>query len=509
MNKKVLMILFVLFTITASFARVNAQSVEAPENIRIGLFYGSKAAEVLKLSSPGGIEIGTMCDGEFEYIDEVGENEELVITKSDEDGAVYIKGFGDVGSEEEFPYFRSMEDSDKYLIDVNGNTYRGNIEIRRFSDSDMTVINHLSMQEYLYGVVPREIGGNSPIEAVKAQAIVARTYATKNYGRRDKWGFDLYPTVDDQAYGGYEWENKNSNNAVDETDGQVIVYDGELIGGYYFSTSGGYTENSENVWGGKLDYLKAVPDYYEPEVAGNTTWEVEYTAAEVKKKLAGYGIDVGEILDLEPVEYTDAGRVLELKVIGTEGEKTLTKSNTRTYLGLKSQWYTINDIAPQAAKYIEEDIPTKGNEELSDEDFNSESSSEQKEDSDDEEYIVINPNYAYDEDKVTVKKEPKEMKPLLKRIVDAILNKEHNKEAEDEEINIAKTEDEKKEEDTIETKKIEYKASKKASTFTFRGRGWGHAVGMSQNGAKGMAEEGFTCEEIITWYYSGVEVIGK
>lgn len=516
MNKKVLMILFLLFTIVASFTIVNAKSIEAPEDIRIGLFYGSKAVEILKLSSPGGIEIGIMCDGDFEYIDEVSANEELVITKSDEKGAVHVKGFGDIGSKNEFPYFRAIEDDEMCLIEVNGDTYRGNIEVRRFSDSDMTVINHLSMQEYLYGVVPREIGGNSPIEAVKAQAIVARTYATKNYGRRDKWGFDLYPTVDDQAYGGYEWENKNSNKAVDETDGQVIVYDGELIGGYYFSTSGGYTENSENVWGGKLDYLKAVPDYYEPEVAGNTTWEVEYTASEVKKKLASYGVDVGEVIDLVPVEYTDAGRVLELKIIGTEGEKTLTKANTRTYLGLKSQWYTVNDIAPQAAKYVEEDLPIKGedNKLIND---NKEEKEALKESTSDEEPTYMNPDYSNDEGKVIVNKEPKEMKPLLKRIVEAILNKGQSNEIQevDDVEEIVKNEkakfeetEIKAEEDEIETKKINYKGIKNNSTFTFRGRGWGHAVGMSQNGAKGMAEEGFSCEEIITWYYSGVEVIG-
>lgn len=511
MNKKILMMLFILFTFVTMFAVVNASELEAPEKIRIGLFYGSKAVETLKLSSPGGIEFGVMCDGEFEYIDEVEENEELIITKSDENGAVYVEGFGDIGSRDEYPYFKSIEESEGCLIEVNGTTYRGNIEIRRFSDSDMTVINHLSMQEYLYGVVPREIGGNSPLEAVKAQAIVARTYAAKNYGRRDGWGFDLYPTVDDQAYGGYEWENKNSNKAVDETDGQIIVYDGELIGGYYFSTSGGYTENSENVWGGKLDYLKAVPDFYEPEIAGNTTWEVEYTASEVKNKLSKYGVNVGEIIDLEPVEYTDAGRVLELKVIGTDGEKVLTKSNTRTYLGLKSQWYTVNDIAPQAAKYVEEDLPIKG-EDLIEEEIK-EDNIEADFEEDDEENVSKDPDYATDEENFIVKEEPKVMRTLLKKIVASILGKEdlNNEEIIDEEKEDTEETANEEDDDTeeVETKDINYKALKNNATFTFRGRGWGHAVGMSQNGAKGMAEEGFTCEEIITWYYSGVEVIGK
>ena len=316
--QKIGLLLLVSIMVVFSSVMVYAQSVEVPEDIRIGLYYGSTSVASLKLSSPGGIEVGILVDGEFELIDEVDANDTITITKGDSRGSAYVSGIGEIGSNDEYPYFRALEDDGVSILNVNGKRYRGNIEIRRFSDSDMTVINHLSMQEYLYGVVPREIGGNSPIEAVKAQSIVARTYATKNYGRREQWGFDLYPTVDDQAYGGYDWENSNSNRAVDETNGKVVVYNGELIGGYYFSTSGGYTESSENVWGGKLGYLKAVPDLYEPEIEGNTTWEVELTAKEIKDKLKAKGVDIGDILEVEPIEHTEAGRVLELRIVGTE-----------------------------------------------------------------------------------------------------------------------------------------------------------------------------------------------
>ena len=232
-HKVVLVILVTLLTIFSSVI-IYAHEIEVPEDIRIGLYYGSKSVKTLTLSSPGGMEVGIMVDGEFEFIDEINPNEEIIVTRGSKKGSVEVEGIGEIGSTWEFPYFKALEDDDETIIEINDKKYRGNVEIRRFSDSDMTVINHLSMQEYLYGVVPREIGGNSPIEAIKAQAIVARTYATKNYGRRDGWGFDLYPTVDDQAYGGYEWENVNSNRAVDETDGQVVIYNGELIGGYYF-----------------------------------------------------------------------------------------------------------------------------------------------------------------------------------------------------------------------------------------------------------------------------------
>lgn len=481
---KIIGIIFVVMLIIFSNVGVYASSVEVPETIRIGLYYGSKALSTFTLSAPGGLEIGVWVDDEFEMLDEIGANKEITITKGATSGSVNVSGYGELGSQEEYPYFRAKEKNGVAVFSINGSQYRGSLEVRRFSDSDMTVINHLSMQEYLYGVVPREIGGNSPIEAVKAQAIVARTYATKNYGRREAWGFDLYPTVDDQAYGGYGWENSNSNLAVDETNGQVVVYQGELIGGYYFSTSGGYTESSENVWGGKYDYLQAVPDYYEPEVAGNTTWEVDYTAEEIKQKLQNHGIDVGEIVDLEPVEYTQAGRVLALKVVGTDGETTLTKSKTREYLGLKSQWYTVNDEAPEVLEVNQEDLPNK-NQEENNWWMNPGEKEEEEKDDEEEEYIKINPDYTQNDGKIIDHEieSTDEMKPLLKAIVETILK------------------------DKVEAINTKYEARSNKTTFTFRGRGWGHAVGMSQNGAKGMAEEGFSCEEIICWYYSGVEVV--
>lgn len=502
--QKIGAILFLMIGILFSVGMVYAETVEVPEDIRVGLYYGSSAVASFRLMAPGGMEIGIWCDGEFEKIYEVEASQTITVTKGEAEGSVLVSDFGEIGSEEEYPYFHSLEKNGLAILEINGKRYRGNIEVRRFSKSDMTVINHLSMQEYLYGVVPREIGGNSPLEAVKAQAIVARTYATKNYGRRASLGFDVYPTVDDQAYGGYEWENKNSNLAVDETDGQVVVYQGELIGGYYFSTSGGYTESSENVWGGKYDYLQAVPDPYEPEVAGNTTWEVEYTAKEIKEMLEAKGIDVGDIISLEPIEYTEAGRVLTLKVVGIEGEKLITKSKTREYLGLKSQWYTINDEAPEVKEFDDEDLPGSHTSSEEEDDWWMKEDSKTGEDLEDGECIVIQPDYSSDEGKLAPKEDSrqedteKERKPLLTAILQAFTKDKETLE----EKWIKKDSEEVKEVNT------EYQSVSSQTTFVFRGRGWGHAIGMSQNGAKGMAEEGFSCEEIIQWYYSGVDIIG-
>lgn len=528
---KRLVVFFIISMLTVLSVSYAAEII-VPTDIRVGIYYNSTAKDSVTLSSPGGIEVGINSNGKFVSAYKIGPNEKIVVKKNyNSKYGVYVGNNKDsIGTINEYPYFKSIEKDGVSIISVDGQNYRGNIEIRRIVDSendiksDMTVINHVSMQEYLYGVVPREIGGNSSIEAVKAQAIVARTYAAKNYGKNSKLGFDLKPTVEDQAYGGYEWENKNSNKAVDETDGQVVVYDGKLINGNYFSTSGGTTESSENVWGGVVDYLKAVPDTYEPNVEGNTTWEVTKTASEIKDALSKKGINVGDIVDLVPTKLSDAGRILELKVVGTNGEEVITKDRARTYLGLKSQWYTVNAPAPQIVLGVEKESEdnvsdnvqvTKVSSELEDDnteateddntwwlnsepikisqqvDYNIDVSKITKELND--EFISNDEKIEIAEDKeseniIVADNKPNSIDSLLSRIVQ-VLNSFT------------------KQKTVIKAEPIQYAAETNKTTFTFRGRGWGHAVGMSQNGAKGMAENGFSAEEIIKWYYTGVQIV--
>ena len=461
-------ILLIIMLCSYTFA-----AVDVPEYIRVGLYSGTRAVNSFTVSSETGMQIGLVDEeGDFELIEEIKANKEITIKKGKKANSVNISGIGDFGDNDEFVRIIPNESRDVALLNVNDNNYRGEIEVRRFSTSDMTVINVVSMQDYLYGVVPREIGGNSPIEAVKAQAIIARTYAAKNYNKRSNWGFNLTNTTDDQAYGGYDWENQNSNIAVDETDGMVATYDGELIGGYYFSTSGGYTESSVNVWGGEVDYLEAVPDPYEPENLAKTTWTVTYSVEEIEALLAKKGIDVGNVLNMVVNEYSDAGRVLELEIIGTKDTYVLNKSLARTYLGLNSQWFTINDDEPEVPEYtIYRDDIEIHEDELDDE------------------------NYEKEE-------ETKEIKPILSGVINAITSIKNFNEKNDE--NTSKNDEE------LTKINVSYDARKSKSNavdiFEIKGRGWGHSVGMSQNGAIGMANNDFSCEEIIKWYYRGVEI---
>lgn len=148
------------------------------------------------------------------------------------------------------------------LVTINGAPYRGVAEVWTNGGGALAGINELPLEEYLYGVVPREL---PPVpyglpEAQKAQAVTARTYALANMGKRASDGYDLLPTTSDQVYGGYAAEHPVSTAAVDATAGVVATYQGDLIVTLYHSTSGGFTANSEDVYSNAVDYLRGVPD---------------------------------------------------------------------------------------------------------------------------------------------------------------------------------------------------------------------------------------------------------
>jgi len=144
-------------------------------------------------------------------------------------------------------------------LTYGGKFYRG-IFVLQSGFAGATLVNVLNIEDYLKSVVPGELSPYhfGEIEALKAQAVAARTYALKNLGRFDDLGFDLEATPLSQVYEGMSVEHPQSNRAVEETKGEVAVYDGELINALYTSTCGGATENSEAVFGGKaIPYLRS------------------------------------------------------------------------------------------------------------------------------------------------------------------------------------------------------------------------------------------------------------
>jgi stage II sporulation protein D len=153
--------------------------------------------------------------------------------------------------------------SDGGNVRVGDRTYRGTVLLRA-GGGGVTAINVLDLETYLLGVVPREIGTrpDTEIEAVKAQAVAARTYAIANIGSRESLGFDYHAGTQDQVYGGVQDEDPVATRAVLETRGEIVTFDGVPILAYYSSTCGGRTAAIEDSWPGRapVQYLKSVSD---------------------------------------------------------------------------------------------------------------------------------------------------------------------------------------------------------------------------------------------------------
>lgn len=165
-------------------------------------------------------------------------------------------------------------DPDRSPLKYLNSTYRGRLEIFLNKRGRMTVVNELPMEDYIRGVVPNELSPNAfpQLEALKAQAVAARTYAVKNKGNYGAEGFDLLPTAMSQVYNGRSSEHPVTDRAVLETRGMVATYNGEPINALYTSTSGGRTENVEYVYGRAVPYLKSVTVAPRPTIRANDRW---------------------------------------------------------------------------------------------------------------------------------------------------------------------------------------------------------------------------------------------
>lgn len=145
-------------------------------------------------------------------------------------------------------------------VSVKRKWYRGHFKVIN-DGGGLTVINDLPLEEYIQGVVPSEMPSGWEIEAHKAQAIAARSYALANLGKRGKYGYDLKDTPEDQAYGGASAETVRTNQAVSDTENIVLVCQGKIVPAYYSASAGGQTRNASQVWLHDLPFIKSVPSF--------------------------------------------------------------------------------------------------------------------------------------------------------------------------------------------------------------------------------------------------------
>ncbi len=214
------------------------------------------------------------------------------------------------------------------VLKVNGKSYRGRIRIQKSTNGGIDVINVLGLEEYLYGVVPKEMSPRWSSEALMAQAIVARSYAVYQKMKNENKDYDVYSTTYSQVYGGLDVESEYSNGAVDKTRGKILIYDNQPVLAYFHSNSGGRTENAKNVWTADVPYLKGIPDSYSTK-APNYLWTLFLSLDEIKVALNKRGFSIGDIYEITAFEVSPSGRVKRVKIFHSGGESILTGNNFR------------------------------------------------------------------------------------------------------------------------------------------------------------------------------------
>ena len=214
--------------------------------------------------------------------------------------------------------------------------YRGSIQLD-VTGGKLRAINMVGLEQYLYGVVPSEMPFTWLPEALKAQAVAARSYALAT---RRTGAFDLYPDTRSQVYLGIEHEKPSTNSAVDATAGQVVLYQGQVAKTFFFSTSGGRTASAEDVWGAPVPYLVSVPDPYD-SISPHHTWgPVAYTGTTLAKRLKLKG----RVVDVQS-ELNSSGRIKTLTVVGSRGTVVIPGASVRQRLGVQSTWFTVGVLS--------------------------------------------------------------------------------------------------------------------------------------------------------------------
>jgi SpoIID/LytB domain protein len=255
-------------------------------------------------------------------------------------------------------------------------TYRGALEFRPMEDG-LTVVNCLNLEEYLYGVTPSEMPSFWPAEALKAQTIAARSYCLANLGKFADKGFDLYGSPLSQAYGGVGKETRATNAAVDATRGMILRGGDKTLDAYYSANHGGYSEDSQSVWGYDA-YMAAVPDKKlsprtrplpldelnhwirdRPDTyssvphfhySSSFRWERWVSAAEIRRRLLA-DADIGEVTQILSRGRGISGRISDMEIRGVQGTVNLKSDDIRTRLGgLRSNLFSIRPVYDRQGK---------------------------------------------------------------------------------------------------------------------------------------------------------------
>lgn len=465
--KKLLLTTLLVVTFFALTA-VSASAV-VNDTVKVGLRYGSSvlAAANLENTVGGGYEFGYFDEDRcFEALDWT---EETAITMSPMAGGgirVTITGTDEVLFETEEDTLGILPDGggDKALTWFKGYKYYGGFEYT-CSNGGLQVVNVVDLEDYVKGVIPYEMGPGWPQSALEAQAVCARTYVQGHSKHLREYGFDVCASICCQVYNGANSASTVTDDAVDATAGECLYYDGDLMmNAVYHSSDGGATEDAVNVWGTEVPYLKGKEDPFEDlATIPNYSWTVTYTAEELTWILQNSGYSIGTIEDVYVSGRTDQGNVCRVTFVDTSG-KELTVRGEACRMAFYSSTYGKN------VRSMRFEISGGSGEQTSSGGA-----------------YYVNGTGAKLSDLAgvsvissggTVTAMPAGELYVLTSSGKAVIGGKSSK----------------------------ITSSKDSGIFTITGTGSGHNVGMSQYGAKAMAEQGYTYDEILAFYYTDITI---
>ncbi len=359
-------------------------------------------------------------------------------------GAMDLAVLPDGGGEESETWFR-------------GNKYNGGFEYARVTGGNLNVVNVVDLESYVKGVLPHEMGGDWPLAALEAQAVCARTFACRTTKHLASYGFDVCASTDCQVYEGVGDATESTDRAVENTAGECVWYDGELAETVYHASDGGATEDAANVWGGDVPYLKGKTDPYEAMTTiPSYGYTVTYTPAELTWVLQHSGYSIGTVRDVYVSEYTPLGNVYKVTFVDDTGASLTVKGDaarmafySTTYgKNVRSMRFTISGGSGGGGNV----------------------------------YINGSSDRVSSLEDISVISGDGTISQLPDGTASALTSS-----------------------GTV-TVSPGGGTSSPSSGFVITGTGNGHNVGMSQYGAKAMAEQGYSYQEILEFYYTGVTI---
>ena len=334
-----------------------------------------------------------------------------------------------------------------------GYKYRGAFEYNRRNGGDVTVINVVGLTDYVKGVIPYEMNPNWHIECLKAHAVCAASFAVAHKNKHSSYGFDVCNTTDCQVYRGTNTATANSDMAAEAVSGLVLYSEGELCDAVYHSSNGGATESAVNVWTMDVPYLQAVKDNFEDlSKATYGTWSYTVTGDQLASAINKKGYSMGTIVDAYVSKYTAVGNVYTVRFVDINGKVLeFSKEAARTILYgtyVHSQRYSI--LGGSGGSFVSGELYVN------------------------DAGTFVDPAGAY------------------------VIGADGQVEIISDDIYIASSGGVSQFQSTGTGD-----SSSNTGSFTIKGSGYGHNVGMSQWGSKGMAEQGYTYDEILSFYFYG------